>query len=214
MVETKDLGVYVITDASSGRRHEEVVSAAIEGGATIIQLRDKIMKEDDFRKTADRVRSITREAGIPFIVNDRVEAALNCAADGVHIGQSDIPFDSVRKLVPAGMCVGLSVTCGKEADEASLLKPSYIGVGPVFTTDSKNDAAAPLGLRTLKSIVDRTDIPVVAIGGINADNLPSVIATGVSGIAVIKEVAGAVDMRSATRRLADIWRKLGTDRKH
>ncbi len=204
-----DLRIYIITDASFGKSHEEVAEAAIIGGATVIQMRDKHMSPDAFLKTAERIRSITADAGVAFIVNDRVDIAIKTAADGIHIGQDDMPIDRVKGLIPDGMCLGLSVSDLSQAVKARALGPSYMGVGPVFPTDSKKDAASPLGTDILKEIVDIADVPIVAVGGITESNLKTVIDAGVNGAAVIKEVAGAEDMVGATRRLSDIWRRCG-----
>lgn len=199
-----DWSLYVLTDEGGGHSHLEVAEAAIAGGATVIQFRDKNMDARRLYETALRLREMTREARVTFIVNDRVDVALAVDADGVHVGQQDLPAAVVRRLVGPDKIVGLSATNVKEALEAQREGAAdYLGVGPIFTfpTVIKPDASPPMGLEGLRAIVRRVSLPVVAIGGIEHDNVAEVIRTGVAGVAVVHAVAWAEDVADAARRM-------------
>ncbi len=200
-----DLRLYVITDrkVSGGRAHEEIAAAAIEGGATVIQFRDKELGGRKQVETALRIRDIARASGVTFIVNDRVDVALLSDADGVHLGQDDIPAPIARKIM-GNKIIGVSASTVEEALLAQQQGADYLGVGPVFPTGSKADAAPPIGLTGLAEIVRAVDIPVVAIGGISQENLTDVLETGVSGVAVISAVVAASDITQAARNLRAI----------
>ena len=197
-----DLRLYVITDRkiSGGRSHEEIAAAAIEGGATVVQFRDKELSGRKQVETALRLRDIARASGVTFIVNDRVDVALLSDADGVHLGQDDIPASIARKIM-GNKIIGVSASTVEEALLAQQQGADYLGVGPVFPTGSKADAAPPIGLAGLAEIVRSVDIPVVAIGGISQENLVDVLETGVSGVAVISAVVAASDITQAARNL-------------
>lgn len=202
-----DLRVYVITACvpELGRTHEEVAAAAIRGGATAIQFRDKTMSDKQFTETATRVAVLTRAAGVPLIVNDRVAIAVAIGADGVHIGRSDGDVREIRKALPTGMILGVSATNYLEALELNATDADYLGVGPIFPTGSKDDAAPAIGLEELARIHRDMNKPVVAIGGINRENLRRVIEAGAAGAAVISAVTHAPDMVAAVAELRDVW---------
>ncbi len=202
-----DLRVYVITAnmPELGRTHEDVAVAAARGGASVIQFRDKTLNDRAFVQEARRVAEIAREAGILFIVNDRVQAAVEVEADGVHLGQADAGYMAVREIVGPDMIVGLSATNPQEAREAARAGADYIGIGPVFATNSKNDAAPLIGIAGLRAIVSRVARPLVAIGGIDNENIGEVIAAGAAGAAHIAAIAGAPDMEAAVRALRLAW---------
>lgn len=183
------------------RSHLDIARAAVEGGATLIQLREKNKSVGQIVEIGMQVRKLTAEAGIPLIINDRLDIALALEADGVHLGQDDFPVLLARKVWPEAI-IGLSVTNFQELNEIE--KASYLGVGPVFPTPSKPDAAPPLGLKKFKEICQTAPLPVLAIGGINASNVEDVLRAGASGIAVISEVALAPDMVQATKQLKKI----------
>jgi thiamine-phosphate pyrophosphorylase len=202
-----DLRVYVITTSlpQFGRDHIAIAEAAVRGGATVVQFRDKTMSDAEFTATAARLLQITRAARVPLIVNDRVEVAAAIGAQGVHVGQHDAPVREVRRALPAGMIVGASATNLAEALEVGEAGADYLGVGPVFPTGSKADATPPLGLEELAKICRAVQRPVVAIGGITRHNLKQVIEVGAAGAAVIAAVAEAPDMAVATAELVRTW---------
>ncbi len=204
-----DLTLHVLTDRklSLGRSHVEVARAAIAGGARLIQFREKEMSTRDLVETAQQLRALTRQAGVALIVNDRLDVALAVDADGVHVGQDDMPVLLARKLMGAGKIVGVSAGNLDEALRGVADGADYLGVGPVFATGSKADAGAPLGLAGLAEIKRHVSIPVVAIGGITAANVSDVLAAGADGIAVISAVVSQEDIAGATRELLNVMRQ-------
>ena len=190
--------LYVITD---GRLKDEIetVRLALEGGATSIQLRMKNASTRKIVETGKKIRRITKGYDSLFFVNDRVDIALAVNADGVHLGQEDMPVKIAKEIAP-NLIVGVSATNLNEAIEAERNGADYIGAGSVFPTNTKEDAKL-MGLEELKKIVEHIRIPVVAIGGINHKNAEEVLATGVDGIAVISAIVGANDVRDATKRM-------------
>ncbi|HLJ61660.1 MAG TPA: thiamine phosphate synthase [bacterium] len=200
-----DWRVYVITDAprARGRSHLDVGEAAVRGGATALQLR---MKDEPARtvvETARRLASICRAAGVTFIVNDRVDVAIAAGADGVHVGQDDLPAAAARAVLGRGPLLGVSAATREEADEAGRAGADYLGVGAVYATATKADAGAPVGLRRIEEIRRTTALPIVGIGGITIENAAAVIRAGAVGVAVITAVTLADDMVEATRRLRE-----------
>ena len=199
-----DLRVYVITDRSfRGRTHEQVARAALRGGATAVQLRDKQATGRELLQWARQLRDLTRAAGVLFLVNDRVDVALAVHADGVHVGQEDVPVADARQLMGPGRVVGASAGNVEEALQAEQASADYLGVGPVFPTATKPDAGEAIGVDGLRRIVQAVRLPVVAIGGIPADNAGQAIRAGAVGVAVISAVAAADDMVAATRQLRE-----------
>lgn len=188
-------------DFSRGRSYTEVVSASIRGGAAVVQLREKLWPAAQLLKTGQELRRMTREAGVIFIVNDRVDLALALEADGVHVGQQDLPLETVRRIVGTGMIVGVSAGTPEEALLAEKNGASYIGVGPIFPTDTKKDALSPRGLSLLGEIRAATRLPIYGIGGIKVENAASVIRAGADGVAVVSSVVGADDIEAAARAL-------------
>lgn len=195
--------LYIITDQriSHGKSHLEVAEAAIMGGATIIQFRDKEMKDEEAIEVCRKIHKLTREKGIPFIVNDRVEVAKAVDAEGVHLGQEDAPLNFARKVLGKEKIIGISVETVEEALKAVEEGADYLGVGPIYPTATKPDAGSELGISRLKEIKDSVNIPIVAIGGINEDNLAEVLKAGADGIAVISAVVSAPDIAQACRKL-------------
>jgi thiamine-phosphate pyrophosphorylase len=210
-VKRIDLRVYVITAELPrlGRTHEDVACAAVSGGGTVVQFRDKFMDDAVFATTADRVRRTTAADGVPCIINDRIGIAIAAGADGVHVGRRDAAPSQVRNLLTPEMILGMSATDYDEALEMSLCGADYLGVGPVFPTGSKPDATPPIGPTELARICRDVRLPVVAIGGINANNLRQVIEAGVAGAAVVSAVTEAPDMQAAVAELRSIWEKCG-----
>lgn len=203
-----DLSLYLVVGPgdTGGRPLRDVVLAAVQGGATAVQLRRKDHSARAFAEEARALVAELRPRGIPLIVNDRVDVALAADADGIHVGQEDLPAADVRRMVGEDLLVGLSVT---NVAEALALDPAivdYAGVGPVFATPSKPDAAPPLGIVGTRAVCDVLTVPAVAIGGIALTNAAEVLTTGVAGIAVISAICGADDPRASAAQLAALAR--------
>ncbi|MCX7837913.1 MAG: thiamine phosphate synthase [Anaerolineae bacterium] len=205
-MKSVDYTLYVLTDAklARGRSHEEVVAAALRGGATLVQYREKNASTRQMIAEATRLRDLCRAYGVPLIVNDRVDIALAVDADGVHVGPDDMPVALARKLMGRDKIVGASAGTIAEARAAIADGADYLGVGAIFATSSKADAGEPIGLDGLQQIVRVSTIPVVGIAGINATNAASVIRAGAVGIAVISAIVSADDIERATRELKTI----------
>lgn len=198
-----DWSLYVITDrrAAAGRPMLELVQAALRGGATVVQLR---MKEGPTRAMVElgqALHELTRAAGVPLIVNDRLDVALAIDAEGVHLGQDDLPAHLARPLLGPNRLLGVSVENVEQAQRALRDGADYLGVGDLFGTPSKPDAGTPIGLDMLRAIVQAVPLPVVGIGGVTVENAGAVIDAGAVGVAVISAVFGASDPEQAARRL-------------
>ncbi len=203
-----DLSIYLITDpALCGERGVvATVRAAVPGGITIVQLRDPHARTGVLVREARALVALLRPLGIPLIVNDRVDVALAADADGVHVGQSDMAAKDARALIGPKRILGLSITSEADLERSDLAGVDYLGVGPVFATATKPDAAPPMGLAILGAIRRRTRLPVVAIGGIDEANAAWVVAAGADGVAVVSAVCAAPDPAEAARRLAEAVR--------
>jgi thiamine-phosphate pyrophosphorylase len=195
--------LYVITDEAiaGGLSHAEIAQRAIAGGADVIQLRDKVCGCRELIRIGRRLREITKKTGTLFIINDRLDVALACGADGVHLGQDDICAVAARQLAPPGFIIGISVGTVDEAVRAEQDGADYIALSPVFSTSSKYNAGPGHGLDVLRQIRRNVSLPVIAIGGINRDNVREVIAAGADGVAVISGVVGSPDITIAAREL-------------
>jgi thiamine-phosphate pyrophosphorylase len=199
--------LYVITDekASRGRPHLQVAEAAILGGADVLQLRDKEASSGQLYRVALQLRKLTRDAKVPFIVNDRLDIALAADADGVHVGQADLPASVVREIMGPGKILGVSVDTVEEALLAEKDGADYLGVGPVFEArGTKPDAGEPLGVDRIVRIRRHCRLPIVAIGGIDAGNARKVREAGADAAAVISAIVAADDIAHAARRLKRI----------
>jgi thiamine-phosphate pyrophosphorylase len=199
--------LYVITDekVSRGRSHLHVAEAAIRGGADVLQLRDKDSSSGRLYRVALELRELTRDAKVPFIVNDRVDIALAADADGVHVGQADLPASVVREIMGSGKILGVSVVTVEEALLAEKDGADYLGVGPVFEArGTKPDAGVPLGVDRIARIRRHCRLPIVAIGGIDAENAGKVREAGADAAAVISAIVAADDIAQAARRLKRI----------
>ena len=201
------LALYVITDRSlaGGRPEEEVVRQAIAGGATAIQLRGKDFSGGELYAAGLRLREITRRAGVLFFVNDRVDVAVAVGADGVHVGQEDLPVPATRRILGRGRLLGVSASTLEEARRAEEDGADYIGFGAVYPTQTKADVCHS-GLEELRRVAAEVRVPVVAIGGIKAANAPEVLAAGAHGLAVVSAVVAAPDVRAAAAEFAAILR--------
>jgi len=195
--------LYVITDEklSHNRSHTEIARAAILGGADVIQLRDKECRCSDLIASAYAIRDITKKENRLFIINDRLDVALITGADGVHLGQDDIPIRLARKFSPKGFIIGISVGSVEEAVLAEMEGADYVALSPVFSTTSKEDAGFGHGLDMLMAIRSSIKIPLLAIGGIGPGNVTEVILAGADGVAVISAVVSSPDMSEAAREL-------------
>jgi len=195
--------IYGITaeEYSLGRSNIEVVGMMIASGIRVIQYREK---EKSLRQKYEEcliIRKMTREAGVTFIVNDHVDLALLVGADGVHIGQDDLPPEKVRELVGADMLIGLSTHSPAQAEAAVKSMVDYIGVGPIFATQTKKDVCEPVGLEYLEYVVKNIKLPFVAIGGIKEHNIAEVSSKGATCIAMVTEIVGAEDIAAKVRAL-------------
>ena len=197
--------LYVVTDEglSRGKTHVELAREAVAGGADVIQLRDKTADSASLYAAACEIAKICRGKTL-FFVNDRLDIALAAGADGVHVGQSDLPAAVVRSLVPKDFLVGVSVGSVAEALAAEADGADYVAVSPVFSTASKHDAGDGHGLDTARAICDAVSVPVVGIGGLNKDNIPEVISAGIDGIAVISAVVSQEDISASAAELSAI----------
>lgn len=197
--------LYVVTDdaLSNGLSHVEVARRSYEGGADIVQLRVKD-RDPDFLAWAKEISAISKEYGRCFIVNDDVDIALRSGADGVHVGQSDESVSSIRERVPSDFIVGVSVGNVEEAMEAERGGATYVALSPIFDTASKDDAGHGHGLAMMKAISEAVSIPAIAIGGINRDNVASIIMNGAEGVAVISAVVSQPDIPEAARELRQL----------
>jgi thiamine-phosphate pyrophosphorylase len=196
--------LYVITDErlGRGRSHLRIAEAAILGGADVLQLRDKEASSGRLYRAALELRKITREAKVPFIVNDRLDVALAADADGVHVGQEDLPASVARRILGPGKILGVSAETVEEAIRAEEDGADYLGVGPVFEArGTKADAGEPVGLELVAQIRRRCRLPIVAIGGINAENARKVREAGADAVAVISAIVAADDIAQAARQL-------------
>ena len=199
--------LYAVTDRSWVGRQTllEQAEDAIRGGATCVQLREKELEADAFLEEAVAAKTLCARYGVPLFINDNVEIAVQCGADGVHVGQSDLEAGRVRALVGEDMILGVSVQTVEQAAAAERAGADYLGAGAVFATATKPDAAE-VSLETLRAICGAVSIPVVAIGGINRDNISRLAGSGICGAAVVSAIFGAGDIREACsvlRRLAE-----------
>jgi thiamine-phosphate pyrophosphorylase len=201
-----DLSVYLVTDHAlcATRGTLETVRQAIAAGVTVVQMRDPLAKTRVLIEEARALAALLGPAGIPFIVNDRVDVAIAAKADGVHLGQSDMSVRDARALVGPEPIIGLSITSLADLAASDLAGVDYLGVGPVFATATKADAAPAMGLAGLAAVRAACRLPIVAIGGIAAANTAEVIAAGADGVAVVSAICAAADAGQATRELADI----------
>lgn len=180
-------GVYFITDSSFGS-HEELAKKALDLGVRIVQFREKKMKDRERLRIAKSLRELTESYDAMLIINDRVDLAIACDADGVHVGQEDLPCEVVKEIFDG--IVGVSVSSVEEALKAMKAKADYLGAGPVFATRTKEDAKDPIGIEGLKRIVEVAEVPVFAIGGLSVENVAKVLETKVDGVAAISAIAG------------------------
>jgi thiamine-phosphate pyrophosphorylase len=205
--------LYIITDQqlSAGKSHLQVAEEAILGGADVIQLRDKTATSGELYNWARQIRDLTRKHQIPFIVNDRLDIALAVNADGLHVGQEDLPVSIARRILGPSHLLGVSAGSLAEALQAEKDGADYLGVGPVYEARStKADAGEPRGLSLVSEIHRQCRIPVMAIGGINLENVAAVFQAGADGVAVISAIVAAPDIRQASLEFKKVIESLET----
>ncbi|MDR1711450.1 MAG: thiamine phosphate synthase [Propionibacteriaceae bacterium] len=200
-----DPRLYLCTDRGllAGRGLVEALEAAVAGGVTLVQLREKEAPTRQFYEIGREVRAATTRLGVPLIVNDRADIALAIGADGLHVGQSDLPVAQARRIMGAGAIIGCSAKTVEQAGEAVAAGADYIGTGPVFTTDTKLDAGNAVGLARLAEVAAAVDVPVVGIGGIDQANAAQVLRAGAAGASVISAILGAEDIEQAARAVRE-----------
>ena len=202
-LDKKNLILYAITDRKWADNTEifyKQIEDSLKGGATILQLREKSLDKKNLFIEAKNIKKICEKYSVPFIINDNVELAAEIDADGIHIGQDDMPLVDAKKLIGDEKIIGVTVQTVEDAILAEKNGASYLGVGAIFPTDSKNDAAV-IEINELKKICSSVSIPVVAIGGIKSENISVLSGCGISGIAVISAIYSQKDIFSATKQL-------------
>lgn len=202
--ENVNYGLYLVSDRDILKERDFIKSLeeAILGGVTVVQLREKKATSSEFYNLAVKVKELTTKYNIPLIINDRLDIALAVDADGVHVGQDDMPANVVRNILGKDKIVGVSTATLEEAKKAIEDGADYIGVGALFPTGTKTNTRA-VTLEQLKNIKENINIPVVGIGGINENNIKSVRDTGIDGVAVVSAILGKENVKEAARRLYD-----------
>jgi len=200
------LRLYLVTDQPSlkGRTLTDVVRAAVQGGVTCVQLREKQLNSRDFHALAVALMDLLQPVGVPLVINDRLDIALACKAQGVHLGQSDIPVAAARALLPPDVFIGWSVETMDHVQMSAQLPVDYLGVSPVFATPTKTDTATPWGLVGLQRVRAATPLPLVAIGGIHLTNADAVLQSGADSLAVVSAICSADDPMHASQQLRDL----------
>jgi thiamine-phosphate pyrophosphorylase len=200
------LRLYLVTDQPSlrGRSLLEVVRAAVQGGVSCVQLREKSLNTRDFVAQSLAVKALLDPLGVPLVINDRIDVALACQAQGVHLGQSDMPVTIARQMLPPEVFIGLSVENLGDVARAAGQAVDYLGVSPVFATPTKTDTAPPWGLAGLRQVRALTTLPLVAIGGIHLSNAAEVLRAGADGLAVVSAICSADDPALAAQLFAQL----------
>ncbi len=203
-----DYSLYLCTDRSimSDTSIEECVEKSLRGGVSVVQIREKDCSGKEFLQLAKSVKEITKRYNVPLIINDRVDVAIAVGADGVHVGQDDLPCAIVRSMVGEDMIIGVSASSLTEALKAQQDGADYIGVGAMFATDTKTDAKV-VSMEELDRIRREVSIPIVVIGGINKTTLPDFIGKGIDGIAVVSAIVSQNDVEGAARELKSMFHK-------
>jgi thiamine-phosphate pyrophosphorylase len=204
-----DLSLYLVTDRSlsKGRDIEWIVEESVEGGVTMVQLREKDCSTREFIELAIRLKQKLKTYHVPLIINDRLDVVLASDADGLHIGQNDMPYAIARQLLGNKKIIGLSVENMEQARQANLLDVDYIGISPVFDTTTKTDIATPFGLEGIQKVMSFTKHSAVAIGGIHLLNAADVMRSGANGVAVVSAICSAANPQQAARQLKEQIKK-------
>jgi len=208
-VDNKDMLLYAVTDRDWTDDEDlySQVNKAIKGGITFLQLREKDLDDKEFLSEAIKIRELAKENNIPFVINDNVDIAIKSNADGVHVGQSDMEASDVRKKIGEDKILGVSAGTVEEAKEAERKGADYLGVGAVFSTSTKLDAS-DVSFDTLKEICESVNIPVVAIGGINKDNILKLKHSGADGIAVVSAIFASKNIEKDTFELLNLAKEM------
>ncbi len=200
-----DLSLYLVTDQSDDvEKFLNTIEEGIKGGVTVVQIREKTAETLDFYNLALKVKEITEKYDVPLIINDRVDVALAIDADGVHVGQSDMPCDITRKLIGDNKILGVSAATIEEAKKAEKDGADYIGTGAVFPTATKDDAPS-ITKQDLKNVVESINIPVVAIGGITLENAHELTDTGIAGLSVVSAIMSSENPKKSSEELLNIF---------
>ncbi|MGM0448126.1 MAG: thiamine phosphate synthase [Methanobacteriota archaeon] len=198
---------YLVTAASrsAGRTTPEIVPAALDGGIDVVQLRDKAVSDRERYETGVRLRKLTADAGVPLLVNDRIDLAAAVDADGVHLGQTDLPVAVARERLGEDTIVGVSASTVEQARAAEAAGADYLGVGAVYGTDSKDVSGDRDGIGTerVAAVADAVDLPIIGIGGIDASNAAPVVDAGATGVAVLSAITAAADPKAAAAALRE-----------
>ena len=208
--DKKDLLLYAVTDRhwlKDGERLYDQVENALKGGVTFVQLREKDLDEAAFLEEAKEIQALCRSWGVPFVINDNVKLAVEIDADGVHVGQGDMEAGDVRAMIGPDKILGVSTQTVEQARQAQARGADYLGVGAVFATGSKADAAE-VDHEVVREICRAVDIPAIAIGGITADNVKELAGKGLAGIAVISAIFGAEDIEAAAAKLRAVTKEM------
>ncbi len=201
-----DYSLYLVTDRglARGRTTLEIVSAAVDGGASVVQLREKDCSTRDFIEQALTIKDFLKDRAVPLIINDRVDVAQAVKADGVHLGQTDMALETAKKILGDSMIIGISAESLQDAIEAEKGGADYLGVSPVYATPTKTDTAPPLGLKGLREIRKAAKLPLVGIGGLTRENSGDIIRNGADGVAVVSAIVAADDPEAAARALKHV----------
>lgn len=211
-IKAKDMMLYAVTDAAwTGEKTlAEQVEEAMKGGITFLQLREKHLTKEAFLKEAIEIKDLAQKYQIPFVINDEIEIAQKSGADGVHVGQDDMPVEEVRKILGEDKIIGVSAHNVEEAVRAERGGADYLGVGAVYPTSTKENTSA-VSMEEMKKICQTVSIPVVAIGGIKKHNMKVLTGTGVDGIAVVSAIFAAKDIRKAAGELLEAVKEMKAD---
>ena len=204
--ENIDYSLYLVTDRGLARDRSipEIVAAAVNGGATVVQLREKECSTLEFIEQALSIKAFLKTRNIPLIINDRVDVAQAVAADGVHLGQTDMPLETAKGILGDTMIIGISAECLADAIAAEKGGADYLGISPIYATPTKTDTAPALGLEGLRKIRKAVRLPLVGIGGLNRDNAAEVVRNGADGVAVVSAIVAADDPEAAARELKQV----------
>lgn len=204
-----DYSLYLVTNRENKSKENflKIIEESIKGGVTLIQLREKTVSTQEFFNIATNVKEITKKYNVPLIINDRIDIALAIDAEGVHIGQDDMPTKIARKIIGPNKILGVSAHNLKEAKKAEENGANYLGIGAIFTTTTKDDAN-DVSIKTLKRITESVDIPTVAIGGINLENANQLKNTKIAGFSVVSAIMEAKEPKIASKKLKEIYENL------
>jgi thiamine-phosphate pyrophosphorylase len=206
-------GVYLVTDRhqTGGREVGAVVKEALAGGVRAVQLREKDLPLNALYRLAERLLGLTRAVGAALLINDRVDVAMAVGADGVHLTRRSLPPAEARRLLGEGRLIGMSCHSAADVAEAAEAGADFVVLGPIYATPAKAQYGPPLSPGVLREVREAHRLPIIAIGGIKAANVPEVIRAGADGVAVISAVMAAVEPASAARELLDVWRQARED---